>query len=165
MFKRLTLCRQFHRTCVRPAAPKAKRVKKILSDLPQTYVLPDGQSAAPLGAFVDASKPVQARACRYCPGRAKSLIKHPAKRKRRSKAVDDSVQSGTSVEMKQGECTEWHATPHLLTECIEEIVETLQPQTQLSRQIRENLQRFPHCLLLTRVGQFYEVRSNGNGDT
>ena len=24
-------------------------------------------------------------------------------------------------------------------------------------QVEENLKRFPHCLLLTRVGQFYEV--------
>lgn len=25
------------------------------------------------------------------------------------------------------------------------------------QQVEENLKRFPHCLLLTRVGQFYEV--------
>ncbi|KAF8973763.1 muts domain V-domain-containing protein [Flammula alnicola] len=30
------------------------------------------------------------------------------------------------------------------------------PATFLSRQILANLKRFPHCLLLTRVGQFYE---------
>ena len=34
---------------------------------------------------------------------------------------------------------------------------TNQPRTQLAREIVENLRRFPHCLLLTRVGQFYEV--------
>jgi hypothetical protein len=33
-----------------------------------------------------------------------------------------------------------------------------QPQNVLAREIQENLERFPHCLLLTRVGQFYEVR-------
>jgi hypothetical protein len=33
-----------------------------------------------------------------------------------------------------------------------------QPQNVLAREILQNLQKFPHCLLLTRVGQFYEVR-------
>ncbi|KAF8078408.1 muts domain V-domain-containing protein [Lyophyllum atratum] len=31
-----------------------------------------------------------------------------------------------------------------------------QPQNVLAREILENLRRFPHCILLTRVGQFYE---------
>jgi hypothetical protein len=31
------------------------------------------------------------------------------------------------------------------------------PKTDLAIEIYQNLQRFPHCLLLTRVGQFYEV--------
>ncbi|KAG5716617.1 MutS like protein [Termitomyces sp. T112] len=31
-----------------------------------------------------------------------------------------------------------------------------QPQTILAQEILENLRKFPHCLLLTRVGQFYE---------
>ncbi|KAG6911797.1 hypothetical protein DXG01_000044 [Tephrocybe rancida] len=31
-----------------------------------------------------------------------------------------------------------------------------QPQTMLAQEILENLRKFPHCLLLTRVGQFYE---------
>lgn len=26
--------------------------------------------------------------------------------------------------------------------------------------IQENLAKFPHCILLTRVGQFYEVRNS-----
>lgn len=30
------------------------------------------------------------------------------------------------------------------------------PKTQLARDILENLAKFPHCILLTRVGQFYE---------
>ncbi|GJJ09415.1 hypothetical protein Clacol_003637 [Clathrus columnatus] len=30
------------------------------------------------------------------------------------------------------------------------------PQNQLAREIRDNLVRFPHCILLTRVGSFYE---------
>ncbi|KAG8966474.1 DNA mismatch repair ATPase msh1 [Tulasnella sp. 419] len=34
------------------------------------------------------------------------------------------------------------------------------PNTQLSHEIWRNLQRFPHCLLLTRVGQFYESYFN-----
>lgn len=33
------------------------------------------------------------------------------------------------------------------------------PKNVLAREIRENLAKFPHCILLTRVGNFYEVRS------
>ncbi|KAI0304636.1 muts domain V-domain-containing protein [Russula brevipes] len=33
---------------------------------------------------------------------------------------------------------------------------TSQPRNQLATEILENLSRFPHCVLLTRVGQFYE---------
>lgn len=32
------------------------------------------------------------------------------------------------------------------------------PRNELAQGILENLERFPHCVLLTRVGQFYEVR-------
>jgi hypothetical protein len=31
------------------------------------------------------------------------------------------------------------------------------PRNQLATEILENLAKFPHCILLTRVGQFYEV--------
>jgi len=31
------------------------------------------------------------------------------------------------------------------------------PSTSLPREIQANLAQFSHCLLLTRVGQFYEV--------
>ena len=31
------------------------------------------------------------------------------------------------------------------------------PRNQLARDILENLANFPQCILLTRVGQFYEV--------
>lgn len=34
-----------------------------------------------------------------------------------------------------------------------------EPRNQLAREILENLARFPQCILLTRVGQFYEVRT------
>jgi hypothetical protein len=33
-----------------------------------------------------------------------------------------------------------------------------QPQNSLAKEILENLTKFSHCLLLTRVGQFYEVK-------
>jgi hypothetical protein len=36
---------------------------------------------------------------------------------------------------------------------------TNQPRNQLATEILENLSKFPHCILLTRVGQFYEVSS------
>ena len=31
------------------------------------------------------------------------------------------------------------------------------PRNSLASEILNNLRRFPHCILLTRVGQFYEV--------
>ena len=39
-------------------------------------------------------------------------------------------------------------------------VEPQQPNTPLANDIMENLAKFPHCILLTRVGQFYEVRTS-----
>ncbi|KAG6850322.1 hypothetical protein H0H93_014897 [Arthromyces matolae] len=44
----------------------------------------------------------------------------------------------------------WKSTQPLLVD------KGTQPQTALAQEILENLRRFPHCLLLTRVGQFYE---------
>lgn len=32
-----------------------------------------------------------------------------------------------------------------------------QPKTPLATEILSNLAKWPHCILLTRVGQFYEV--------
>ncbi|KAI0067908.1 hypothetical protein BV25DRAFT_1911773 [Artomyces pyxidatus] len=52
----------------------------------------------------------------------------PGKPKRRRKAKVDALE---------------HATPR-------------QPRNQLATEILENLTKFPHCILLTRVGQFYE---------
>jgi len=40
---------------------------------------------------------------------------------------------------------------------ISEVSKIPKPNTFLSAQILSNLKRFPHCLLLTRVGNFYEV--------
>ena len=34
------------------------------------------------------------------------------------------------------------------------------PQNQLATEILENLAKFPHCILLTRVGSFYEVMAS-----
>lgn len=38
-----------------------------------------------------------------------------------------------------------------------ESLETRAPRNQLATEILQNLKSFPHCILLTRVGQFYEV--------
>ncbi|KIY72763.1 hypothetical protein CYLTODRAFT_6570 [Cylindrobasidium torrendii FP15055 ss-10] len=42
------------------------------------------------------------------------------------------------------------------TDELETLEDIEQPKKTLAREIRENLAKFPHCLLLTRVGQFYE---------
>ncbi|TFY59442.1 hypothetical protein EVJ58_g5777 [Rhodofomes roseus] len=42
------------------------------------------------------------------------------------------------------------------TESTEVVSDTRRPRNLLATEILQNLQRFPHCILLTRVGQFYE---------
>ncbi|KAJ3527347.1 hypothetical protein NMY22_g9818 [Coprinellus aureogranulatus] len=123
MLKRLALYRQFHRTCRWSAEvkPIAKKTKKAVTELPKTYVLPNGQPAAPLDAFVDV------------PGTLRA-----SQRKRRAKAADDVTQDDRPRGAGNGTGL------------------SFQPRTQLAREIHDNLQHFPHCLLLTRVGQFYE---------
>jgi hypothetical protein len=38
------------------------------------------------------------------------------------------------------------------------VEETEWPRNVLAKEILDNLGKFPHCLLLTKVGQFYEVQ-------
>ncbi|KAF6766398.1 MutS2 protein [Ephemerocybe angulata] len=121
--RRHGLCRQIHTACVRlnNEPPRTKRVKRSVSDLPKAYILPNGQPAAPLGAFLDATNVAK------------------AKKRTRSKI---SATSGT-------------APPDKGSDTVEPVAPFI-PKTQLAIEIHDNLLRFPHCLLLTRVGQFYE---------
>ncbi len=46
----------------------------------------------------------------------------------------------------------------MLTDYLPKVaVEVLPPSTPLAAEVLENLNKYPHCMLLTRVGQFYEV--------
>lgn len=95
MFNRTLLVRRFQTSCVRHTAvnPKSKRVRKSLADLPKTYILPNGQLATPLGAFVDASK---ARMF-FSFGSRTSLRMFPAERKSRTKSSTPLVESSETA--------------------------------------------------------------------
>ncbi|RXW14255.1 hypothetical protein EST38_g11599 [Candolleomyces aberdarensis] len=120
-----------------PSRAKTQRVKKQVAELPQSYTLPSGERATPLPAFQDASN-----APRTLKAKKKGSSK-PSK----AKLSESSLPEGNATLGHRG-----GPQPHDDTSA--EVMN--QPRTQLAREILENLRRFPHCLLLTRVGQFYE---------
>ncbi|KAJ3510725.1 hypothetical protein NLJ89_g4516 [Agrocybe chaxingu] len=120
-----------------PTKKKRKRVK--FSELPQVYLNPAGKPAAPLPDWAPGCNsipvPIPAE-----PQPVNDEVAKPVKRTRRKKQIQDAaadVAQETGVE----------ETPTR---------KTTKASTLLSREILSNLKRFPHCLLLTRVGQFYE---------
>ncbi|KAJ7597248.1 muts domain V-domain-containing protein [Mycena floridula] len=115
--------------------PKVKKTRKKVSDLPTKHILPDGSVALPLadhwsGSPID-SPPVK-------------------KRSRVEKATEESESAPKRVRKKKVHET---AKRKVL---VETGADDGQPRNILAREILENLNKFPHCLLLTRVGQFYE---------
>ncbi|CCA70177.1 probable MSH1-DNA mismatch repair protein, mitochondrial [Serendipita indica DSM 11827] len=56
----------------------------------------------------------------------------------------------TPKKTRKSRASQKDATP------VDEPSEVKRPKTELALEIFRNLERFPHCLLLTRVGQFYE---------
>lgn len=67
------------------------------------------------------------------------VTEHPKKRRSRAKSTK-TLQSDMGLDQEEGAEGDQSG-----------------PQTQLARDIYQNRARFPHCILLTRVGQFYEV--------
>ncbi|KAG8700213.1 DNA mismatch repair ATPase msh1 [Ceratobasidium sp. 395] len=70
----------------------------------------------------------------------------PVKRTRKVKAKDQAEDSASSREFSSAEADVKKAVKRASS----------LPKTKLARDIIENLAKFPHCILLTRVGQFYE---------
>ena len=72
----------------------------------------------------------------------------PAKRRRRREVGLDAADGVSSV----GYTPRYLSNGALIVESAK-----LDPRNPLARAVLENLRRYPHCILLTRVGQFYEV--------
>ncbi|KAG8763118.1 DNA mismatch repair ATPase msh1 [Ceratobasidium sp. 428] len=70
----------------------------------------------------------------------------PVKRTRKVKVKDQAEDSASSREFSSAEADVKKAVKRASS----------LPKTKLARDIIENLAKFPHCILLTRVGQFYE---------
>ncbi|KAF9480038.1 hypothetical protein BDN70DRAFT_878068 [Pholiota conissans] len=119
-------------------ARKSKRTTKSFLDLPTRYIPSGGIPAQPLSE--------------YMPGVTGDAVVEQvatkAVRKTRKKKDLQIIDSPIDESAEQND--EEISSPQAKVE------KTLKPTTFLSRQILANLKRFPHCLLLTRVGQFYE---------
>ncbi|TFK30637.1 hypothetical protein FA15DRAFT_690314 [Coprinopsis marcescibilis] len=112
---------------------RPKKSKITLEELPTEYVLPNGQRAVPLGHWNDASN---SHDLPLSTTTARSNAK-PKSRTPRKRALSPVSSAG------------------------EPTLEQEPPaRSQLAREILANLERFPHCLLLTRVGSFYESYFN-----
>ncbi|KAF7437022.1 DNA mismatch repair ATPase msh1 [Pleurotus ostreatus] len=120
-----------------------RRTRKKAEELPTTFVLADGTKAKPLPEFKGGiEKPIRPRKLKS-PSTSLEDGPKPVKkaRKKRQTKVVASITTGASpaaVSVEERDDSE------------------LQPRNQLAREILDNLNKFPHCILLTRVGQFYE---------
>ncbi|KAG6831256.1 hypothetical protein H0H92_011766 [Tricholoma furcatifolium] len=108
------------------------QTKKSYADLPSTYIRPDGTVAEPLGEWKSGMET-------FFPENFGSLdnVKLHAKKNRAAGKVLSPLEADFDSE---------------LAEKIDS-----RPQTTLAQEILENLRKFPQCLLLTRVGNFYEA--------
>ncbi|KAI0094596.1 muts domain V-domain-containing protein [Irpex rosettiformis] len=142
--------------------PRGKRTKKTLEELPKSLLGPDGAPAAALSPWVGLPDALTRKSTSQKNSKNAALLesveadivsKKPP-RKRKSSLVEqttDTVRVATtppaglklSESLKKDDITQ-------------DEPQALLPTTPLAREILDNLSRFPHCILLTRVGQFYE---------
>ncbi|TCD67520.1 DNA mismatch repair ATPase msh1 [Steccherinum ochraceum] len=109
------------------ARPSITRTKRKVKDLPQVHVQADGTSAAPLSPWDGGLRNSKSSRSQASPNSRNSTVSGSNSRRRKKPT--------TSEESKDSDVL---------------------PQTPLANDILGNLDRFPHCILLTRVGQFYE---------
>ena len=104
-------------------------------------------------------KKTRARRSRTDKNDVNSLVK-PVKtrRSRQTKAsVDDAPQSESQHQPEQLD-NDLHDHTELLESSLSNSIRGRERRSQLAREVEDNLAKFPHCILLTRVGQFYEVQ-------
>ncbi|KAF7306692.1 DNA mismatch repair protein [Mycena indigotica] len=135
----------------------AVNTKKSYAELPNTYILPDGTPAQPLEQWHASTQAEVLESSKHSRSRRRvaketlsaiqdtsdGVLKKPKKRKE-VEVVDDDVKSRPKrVSRKVKDAEEVESTP-------------VPKGGVLMPEILENLQRFPHCILFTRVGKFYE---------
>ncbi|CCM02790.1 uncharacterized protein FIBRA_04901 [Fibroporia radiculosa] len=122
-------------------APKTARkrtiTKKQYPDLPKACLQADGCAAEPLGEWRGGLEPkAVADDFTQVKNRENTATMHKSLEKRRARKRKSADQEGVATDKLPPE-------PE-------------QPRNRLATEILDNLSKFPHCILLTRVGQFYE---------
>ncbi|KZT21672.1 hypothetical protein NEOLEDRAFT_1244425 [Neolentinus lepideus HHB14362 ss-1] len=185
-----------------PTETKKQVVKsrKKFSDLPKSYVLPNGSPAVPLGewrggleTFLHANKPItpqldseldsvsdELASENVTEGLTRTLLDEAAtvadhvptsikpRRGRPKKAPDTNLGDKCGIKSSSegpAATVSEPSTRQTLIKIEQTPVEvepetttpsSITPRTQLAVEILDNLVKFPHCILLTRIGQFYE---------
>lgn len=119
----------------RKSASITKREKKLFADLPTRALGEDGTELKPLEAYVQESKGNARR-------RKGSSIKSDVP----TTSENDSLSTSSSKSKRSKS----------LSSLASELGPTGQSWPPLAQQVLANLQAFPDCILLTRVGGFYE---------
>ncbi|KIM33811.1 hypothetical protein M408DRAFT_85594 [Serendipita vermifera MAFF 305830] len=103
------------------------RTRKKRQDLPETLLSPSGRPLAPLSEW---NGGLTGRSSKLAASTSKPSVEKTKKSRVSRKAKVSDEKGALPIERR--------------------------PDTELALEIYKNLERFPHCLLLTRVGQFYE---------
>ncbi|KAF8641063.1 hypothetical protein AX17_000707 [Amanita inopinata Kibby_2008] len=140
-----------HLALAHRAFSAVRKTRKSFAELPDALVLPDGTRAPPL--------------CHWQGGHVQTEDVCKTQRRRGRKKADDP-QPSAEVGIIDGPPNAASLSPKKTIKrprkqrSKEDTPESSrsdgQPRNNLAREILDNLNRFPHCLLLTRVGQFYE---------
>ncbi|KAF5382994.1 hypothetical protein D9757_006346 [Collybiopsis confluens] len=154
---------------------KPTKTKKKFSQLPKSHVLPDGSIAEPLEDWKSGEETRRMRSADQAHAAVENILfqvrmrqnlsedASPPRRKSTRKTADvDQAAPKKRVRKKQKEdetVTVGHKKPSRkkkdVAEDVNEDTDGL-PKSVLAQEIKDNLFNFPHCLLLTRVGNFYE---------
>ncbi|KZO99797.1 hypothetical protein CALVIDRAFT_548612 [Calocera viscosa TUFC12733] len=116
--------------------PKRRRRRKKLEEDPSTAV-----DSATVGDSVEGNEsvaPVPEEDISISSDTTKTPEPAPKPKRRRKKVLADESPEDEEESMESPD------------------VDKAIPYTNLAREIQQNMLRFPHCILLTRVGQFYE---------
>ncbi|KAF9068002.1 muts domain V-domain-containing protein [Rhodocollybia butyracea] len=169
----------------RDETPQTTKTKKKFSELPKLYILPDGSIAKPLEQWQSGDDGLLTKSVDLDYAAAGNLLRQIETRTSVSDMVEESkfedveetIPKARRRKKKEPETTEQQeslkpkkrprkkdteandAVPKKPKRVVKpKAVEASDglPQGILADEIRENLSKFPHCLLLTRVGNFYE---------
>ncbi|KAF7319967.1 DNA mismatch repair protein [Mycena kentingensis (nom. inval.)] len=136
------------RRALHAAGPlRAITTKKVYEDLPKLHILPDGSPAQPLEEW-HATTNAEVLADKKPRKRAKRLVE--VENEKQSRKTKQAAKDGSPLKKRVSRKSKDESTQATETEGATGQRGSLLPE------VLENLQRFPHCLLFTRVGKFYE---------